>query len=88
MYHIFCLTATLIVHEVGRPDGADHQSARPAGLVKELGSWKFTGLTGVNTLFNGLLNTPGFDRLDFSSLKVVVGGGAAIRSRWPNAGRR
>jgi acyl-CoA synthetase (AMP-forming)/AMP-acid ligase II len=36
-------------------------------------------LTGVNTLFNGLLNTPGFAALDFSSLKVVVGGGAAVQ---------
>jgi long-chain acyl-CoA synthetase len=35
-------------------------------------------MTGVNTLFNGLLNTPGFDQLDFSGLKVVVGGGAAV----------
>ena len=43
-------------------------------------------MTGVNTLFNGLLHTPGFDRLDFSSLKVVVGGGAAVQKpvaeRW------
>ena len=43
-------------------------------------------MTGVNTLFNGLLNTPGFDELDFSALKVVVGGGAAVQKavaeRW------
>ena len=43
-------------------------------------------MTGVNTLFNGLLNTPGFDQIDFSSLKVVVGGGTAVQKsvaeRW------
>jgi len=55
-------------------------------LVKEMGNWKFTTMTGVNTLFNGLLNTPGFAQLDFSTLKVVVGGGAAVQKpvaeRW------
>ncbi len=43
-------------------------------------------MTGVNTLFNGLLNTPGFAELDFSAVKVVVGGGAAVQKpvaeRW------
>jgi long-chain acyl-CoA synthetase len=56
------------------------------GFVKELRAWKWSVLTGVNTLFNGLLNTPGFDQLDFSSVKVVVGGGAAVQKavaeRW------
>ena len=54
--------------------------------MKELGQWKFSVMTGVNTLFNGLLNTPGFNKLDFSALKVVVGGGAAVQKpvaeRW------
>jgi long-chain acyl-CoA synthetase len=71
---------------MGQHDRADHQPARPAGFVKELGKWKFSVLTGVNTLFNGLMNTPGFDKLDFSALKVVVGGGAsvqkAVAERW------
>lgn len=43
-------------------------------------------ITGVNTLFSGLLHTPGFEKLDFSALKVVVGGGAAVQKpvaeRW------
>ncbi|WP_031339115.1 AMP-binding protein, partial [Xanthomonas maliensis] len=42
--------------------------------------------TGVNTLFNGLLNTPGFDQIDFSSLKMSLGGGMAVQrsvaERW------
>jgi long-chain acyl-CoA synthetase len=61
-------------------------------LVKELGRWKFSVMTGVNTLFNGLLNTPGFDQLDFSALKVVVGGGAAVQKpvaeRWQQVSGR
>jgi long-chain acyl-CoA synthetase len=56
------------------------------GFVKELGHWQWSVMTGVNTLFNGLLNTPGFDQLDFSPLKVVIGGGAAVQKpvaeRW------
>jgi hypothetical protein len=49
------------------------------GFVKELGKHKFTVITGVNTLFNGLLHTPGFDKLDFSSLKLALGGGMAVQ---------
>jgi long-chain acyl-CoA synthetase len=56
------------------------------GFVKELAKHRFTAFTGVNTLFNGLLNTPGFSELDFSSLKMTLGGGAAVQEavakRW------
>ena len=48
-------------------------------FVKELGRVKFSVITGVNTLFNALLNTPGFDQLDFSNLKVAVGGATAVQ---------
>ena len=48
-------------------------------FVKELASVKFTAITGVNTLFNGLLNTEGFKDLDFSSLKLTLGGGMAVQ---------
>jgi long-chain acyl-CoA synthetase len=55
-------------------------------FVKELGRWKWSVMTGVNTLFNGLLNAAGFDRLGFDSVKVVIGGGAAVQKpvseRW------
>ena len=49
------------------------------GFVKELGKVPFTVLPGVNTLFNGLLNTPGFAELDFSTLKGALGGGMAVQ---------
>jgi long-chain acyl-CoA synthetase len=48
-------------------------------FVKELKGVRFTAITGVNTLFNGLLNTPGFKEVDFSNLKLALGGGMAVQ---------
>ena len=78
MYHIFCLTTTLYFMTLGVVNVLITNPRDLPGFVKELGKWKWSVLTGVNTLFNGLLNTPGFEALDFSGLKVVVGGGAAV----------
>ena len=86
LYHIFCLTATLSFLAWGSLNVLITNPRDLPALVKELGRWKWSIMTGVNTLFNGLLNTPGFDRLDFSSVKAVVGGGAAVQEpvarRW------
>jgi long-chain acyl-CoA synthetase len=86
MYHIFCLTSTLSFMKWGSLSVLITNPRDLPALVKEMGNWKFTTMTGVNTLFNGLLNTPGFAQLDFSALKVVVGGGAAVQKpvaeRW------
>ncbi|WP_422506565.1 long-chain fatty acid--CoA ligase [Stenotrophomonas sp. GZD-301] len=87
LYHIFALTANgLVFMKFG---GCNHLITNPRdmkGFVKELKSTRFTAITGVNTLFNGLLNTPGFDEIDFSSLKVTLGGGMAVQravaERW------
>jgi long-chain acyl-CoA synthetase len=49
------------------------------GFIKELRKWKFTAFTGVNTLFNGLLNQPEFKTVDFSALKLTLGGGMAVQ---------
>ena len=87
LYHIFALTSNMLVFT--RVGGENLLITNPrdmAGFVKELSKVKFTFITGVNTLFNGLLHTPGFDRIDFSSLKVALGGGmavqAAVSERW------
>jgi long-chain acyl-CoA synthetase len=86
MYHIFCLTSTLSFLKWGSLIVMITNPRDLPGLVKEMRLWKFTTMTGVNTLFNALLNTPGFAELDFSALKVVVGGGAAVQKpvveRW------
>jgi long-chain acyl-CoA synthetase len=86
LYHIFCLTSTLAFMKWGSLIVLITNPRDLPALVSEMGRWKFTAMTGVNTLFNALLNTPGFDRLDFSALKVVVGGGAHVQQpvaeRW------
>lgn len=79
MYHIFCLTSVLSYMKRGTLNVLITNPRDLKGLVAELGRWKFTLFTGVNTLFNGLLHTPGFDRLNFSALKATIGGGAAIQ---------
>ncbi|MYB89060.1 MAG: AMP-binding protein, partial [Proteobacteria bacterium] len=87
LYHIFSLTANcfLFVH-LG---GLCHLITNPRdmkGFVRELSEVKFSVITGVNTLYNGLLNTEGFSELDFSSLKISLGGGMAVQEaiaeRW------
>jgi len=87
LYHIFALTANgLVFMKLG---GLNHLISNPRdmpGFVKELKKTRFTAFTGVNTLFNGLLNTPGFEQVDFSSLKFTLGGGMAVQravaERW------
>ena len=87
LYHIFALTANCLVFmALGGCNVLITNPRDMPGFVKELGQQRFTAITGVNTLFNGLLNTEGFDRLDFSSLKLVLGGGMAVQravaERW------
>ena len=90
LYHIFALTANgLVFMKFG---GLNHLITNPrdmAAFVKELKKVPFTAITGVNTLFNGLLNTPGFDEIDFSRLHLTLGGGMAVQrsvaERWKQA---
>ena len=80
LYHIFALLANcLIFMSLGAKNLLITNPRDMAGFVKELSRHRFTALTGVNTLFNGLLNTPGFAELDFSSLKFTLGGGTAVQ---------
>lgn len=58
------------------------------GLVKELGKYPFTVMSGVNTLFNALLNNEDFHKLDFSTLRFSVGGGMSVQKRWPRSGSK
>jgi len=87
LYHIFSLCANGLVFT--RLGGLNWLITNPRdmpGFVKELKQSGFTALTGVNTLFNGLLNTPGFAELDFSKLHLTLGGGMAVQravaDRW------
>ncbi|NEZ03981.1 AMP-binding protein [Wenzhouxiangella sp. XN201] len=87
LYHIFALTANCLVFlKFGGRNLLITNPRDMAGFVKELGKYRFTAITGVNTLFNGLLNTPGFSELDFSGLRMTLGGGMAVQravaERW------
>jgi long-chain acyl-CoA synthetase len=89
LYHIFALTCNCFIFL--RFGGQSILITNPRdmpGFVKELSSVKFTALTGVNTLFNGLLHTPGFDKIDFSHLRMSFGGGMAVQrtvaEKWQN----
>jgi long-chain acyl-CoA synthetase len=87
LYHIFSLTVnSLNMMVVGGENVLITNPRDIPGFVKELGKHKYTIITGVNTLFNALLNHPEFAKLDFSSLKLAVGGGMAVQKsvaeRW------
>ncbi len=87
LYHIFALTANCLVFMAF--GGTNVLITNPRDMpafIKELSKVPFSVIPGVNTLFNGMLNTPGFAELDFSTLKGVLGGGMAVQravaDRW------
>lgn len=87
LYHIFALTVNcLLFMEIG---GCSLLITNPRdlkGMVKEISRYPFTALTGVNTLFNALLNNEDFRELDFSRMHITVGGGMSVQrsvaDRW------
>ena len=87
LYHIFALTGNCLVFmKLGATNVLITNPRDLPAFVKTLGESRFTCITGVNTLFNALLNTPGFAQLDFSRLKLTLGGGMAVQravaERW------
>jgi len=87
LYHIFSLTGScLLFMKLGAHNILIANPRDFTGFVRELAKQPFTFFAGVNTLFNALLNTPGFDKLDFGGLKVSLGGGMAVQravaERW------
>lgn len=80
MYHIFALMVnTLTYFKYGGTNVLITNPRDMPAFVEEWSKWKVTVFTGVNTLFNGLLHTPGFEDLDFSELVYSVGGGSAMQ---------
>ena len=80
LYHIFALTACFLL--AMRSGGVNLLIPNPRdipGFIKELMKYQVNSFPAVNTLYNGLLNSPGFDRLDFSKLKTSFGGGMATQ---------
>ncbi len=93
LYHVFALTANCMLFlKIGGTNVLIPDPRDIRGFVKELGRHRFTVITGVNTLFNALLNHPGFAALDFSPLRVALGGGMALQKsvaeRWKQVTRK
>ena len=87
LYHIFALTANcLLFFRLGWRNILIVNPRDFPAVIKELKKYPFMFITGVNTLFNAFLNTPGFDTVDFSRLQITLGGGmavqAAVAKRW------
>ncbi len=87
LYHIFSLTVNCLnMMVVGGENILITNPRDIPGFVSELGKHKFTMISGVNTLFNALLNNPDFAKLDFSHLRFALGGGMAVQKvvadRW------
>jgi long-chain acyl-CoA synthetase len=87
LYHIFALTAcSMMGTRWGALNVLIPNPRDIPGFIKELGKYKFNMFPAVNTLYNGLMNNPEFAKLDFSGLKISLGGGMAVQQavadRW------
>jgi long-chain acyl-CoA synthetase len=87
LYHIFSLTANcLLFVRLGAQNVLITNPRDFPAFVAELKKYKFFFISGVNTLFNALLHTPGFETVDFSALRITLGGGMAVQApiamRW------
>jgi len=82
LYHVFSLTANCLTFL--RLGAANLLIVNPRdipGFIQTLAKYPFTAITGVNTLFNALLANPDFAKLNFSSLRLTLGGGMAVQEQ-------
>ena len=80
LYHIFALVCNaLVMFKYGARNILITNPRDMDGFIKEISKYNFSIITGVNTLFNGLLNNKKFKDLNFSDLKVAFGGGMAVQ---------
>ncbi|MEO8305935.1 MAG: long-chain-fatty-acid--CoA ligase [Betaproteobacteria bacterium] len=80
LYHIFSLTANCLTFMTLGGENILIPNPRDIpGFIKEMARYKFTAFTGVNTLFNALVNNPEFAKLDFTTLRLTLGGGMAVQ---------
>ncbi|MBI3094408.1 MAG: long-chain-fatty-acid--CoA ligase [Rhodocyclales bacterium] len=87
LYHIFALTANcLTFFKIGATNVLITNPRDIPGFIKEIGKYPFTTITGVNTLFNAMINNPDFAKIDLSRLHLTLGGGMAVQravaERW------
>jgi long-chain acyl-CoA synthetase len=86
LYHIFALSSCLGFVSMGGTNVLVSDPRNIPAFIKVLAKYRFVSLPAVNTLFNGLINDPNFAKLDFSQLRLAIGGGAAVQrpvaERW------
>ncbi|MDP1735217.1 MAG: long-chain-fatty-acid--CoA ligase [Sulfuritalea sp.] len=87
LYHIFALTANcLTFFKIGATNLLITNPRDIPAFVKEIGKYPFSTITGVNTLFNAMINNPEFAKIDLSKLHLTLGGGMAVQravaERW------
>ena len=87
LYHIFALTANcLTFFKIGATNLLITNPRDIPAFVKEIGKYPFSTITGVNTLFNAMINNPDFAKIDLSKLRLTLGGGMAVQravaERW------
>ena len=87
LYHIFALTANcLTFFKIGATNLLITNPRDIPAFVKEIGKYPFSTITGVNTLFNAMINNPDFAKIDLSKLHLTLGGGMAVQravaERW------
>jgi long-chain acyl-CoA synthetase len=87
LYHIFALTANcLTFFKIGATNVLITNPRDIPGFIKEIGKYRFSTITGVNTLFNAMVHNPEFAKLDLSMLHLTLGGGMAVQravaERW------
>ena len=86
LYHIFALSSALMFMKLGCETVLIANPRDVDSFVKALSTRRWNVLTGVNTLFNSLLNHPDFEKIDFSHMKLTLGGGMAVQravaERW------
>lgn len=92
LYHIFALSANcMLFARLGWKNILIINPRDFPSVIKELKAHSFHFITGVNSLFNALMHTPGFSEIDFSALKITLGGGMAVQEavakRWKEATR-
>lgn len=79
LYHIFALTANCLTFmRIGAQNLLITNPRDIPNFIKEWAKYPVSTITGVNTLFNALLNNPEFKNLNFSSLRLTLGGGMAV----------
>jgi long-chain acyl-CoA synthetase len=81
LYHVYALTCNCLCYmDLGAHNILITDPRDTRGFIRELKKWKFTAITGVNTLYQSLVNHPQFAEVDFTSLKIASAGGMAARS--------